>query len=107
MIVSSVCHASSGKDLIAPSNKEELLVLSQTGNKPPPEIQDCSEPSAAGSRGGRGFSYTFATGSKSEFIGSGCDLNPKSLRFFLERSCTEMMFSNIAALLRLLKPRCS
>lgn len=36
MIVSSVCHASSGKYLIAQSSKGELLVLSQTGNKTTP-----------------------------------------------------------------------
>lgn len=60
MIVSSVCHASSGKYLIAQSSKEELLVLSQTGNKPPHWIQQSSEPSAVRSRGKPGFSYTFS-----------------------------------------------
>lgn len=60
MIVSSVCHASSGKDLIAQSSKEELLVLSQTGNKPPHWIQQSSEPSAVRSRGKHGFCSTFS-----------------------------------------------
>lgn len=39
MIVSSVCHARSGKCLIAQSSKEELLVLSQTGTEAPHGIR--------------------------------------------------------------------
>lgn len=71
MIVSSVCHASSGKYLIAQSSKEELLVLSQTGNKPPHCIQQGPEPGAVGSRGKPGFWYTFTVARNHRLEGVG------------------------------------